>query len=155
MAIMLLSTKTNFVFEFSVAETPIIIHPEIKGQWLNLQYFGLPRQRSLQLFLICHASNVMAGDHVFVDSLCVLVGDPIGTTPYGVFCCHLKTKTRAYRAYLPDSQLVTDKSRKKNSISPPRKSKKKLTIELLSLGIYASGPQVLTYRPQILRVVRI
>ena len=30
-----------------------------------------------------------------------------------------------------------------------------LTIDFLSLGIYAPGPQVLTYRPQILRGVRI
>ena len=34
------------------------------------------------------------------------------------------------------------------------KIKKKLTIDLLSLGIYAPGPQVSTYRPQILREVR-
>ena len=41
-------------------------------------------------------------------------------------------------------------------ISPPRKSFfLNLTIDLLSLGIYARGPQVLTYRPQILRGVRI
>ena len=55
-------------------------------------------------------------------------------------------------------QLTTDKSRKKILISPPRKSKKNnnnLTIDLLSLGIYNPGPQVLTYRPQILRGVRI
>ena len=30
-----------------------------------------------------------------------------------------------------------------------------LTVDLLSLGIYAPGPQVSTYRPQILRGVRI
>ena len=40
----------------------------------------------------------------------------------------------------------------KKIISPPRKSKKNiLTIDLLSLDIYAPRPQVLTYRPQILR----
>ena len=47
-------------------------------------------------------------------------------------------------------------------ISPPRKSKKNnnltmdlLFLGLLFLGIYPPGPRVLTYRPQILRGVRI
>ena len=44
---------------------------------------------------------------------------------------------------------------KKNSNFATSKVKKKsnLTIDLLSLGISAPGPQVLTYRPQILRGV--
>ena len=47
-------------------------------------------------------------------------------------------------------------SQKKNSFATSKVKKKiKLTIDLLSLGIYAPGPQVLTYRPQILRGVRI
>ena len=54
--------------------------------------------------------------------------------------------------------IIMTSQEEKKLISPPRKSKKKkinLTIDLLSLGIYAPGPQVLTYRPQILRGVRI
>ena len=46
-----------------------------------------------------------------------------------------------------------DKSKK--IISPFVIFKKKLTIDRFSLGIYALGPQVLTYRPQILQGVRI
>ena len=39
--------------------------------------------------------------------------------------------------------------------SPGSQKKCNLTIDLLSLGVYAPKPQVLTYRPQILREARI
>ena len=53
-------------------------------------------------------------------------------------------------------KCLLDKSKK--NISPPRKSKKTkfpLTIDLLSLAINAPAPHVLTFRPHILREVRI
>ena len=54
--------------------------------------------------------------------------------------------------FSPEIQLQV----KKNQISTPRKKKQSnLTIDHLSLGVYAPGPQVLTYRPQIKRGVRI
>ena len=48
-------------------------------------------------------------------------------------------------------------SQKKNNFAIRHFQKKKinLTIDPLSLGIYALGPQVSTYRPQILRGVQI
>ena len=39
--------------------------------------------------------------------------------------------------------------------SPFSKKRTNLTIDCLSVGLYAQGPQVLTYRPQILREARI
>ena len=50
-----------------------------------------------------------------------------------------------------------DKSRKKFNFATSKIKKQNfnLTIDTLSLGIYAPGPQVLTYLPQILRGVRI
>ena len=50
---------------------------------------------------------------------------------------------------------INDKSNKCNFATPKVKKHFSLTIDLLSLGIYAPGLQVLTYRPQILRGVRI
>ena len=48
-------------------------------------------------------------------------------------------------------------SQEKKPISPFTIFKKKLTIDLLSLGVYAPGHQVLTYRTQtqVMRIVRI
>ena len=50
---------------------------------------------------------------------------------------------------------LTSQEKKINFATSKIKKKFNLTIDLLSLGIYAPGPQVLTYRPQILRGVRI
>ena len=76
------------------------------------------------------------------------------TVEYISIIMSLKMKNQVLRNRRRRNHAV-DKS-KKNPISQPRKSKKSnLTIDLLSLGIYAPGPQVLTYRPQILRGVRI
>ena len=53
---------------------------------------------------------------------------------------------------------VTHSSFDKSKIMQYRhleRKKSNLIIDLLSLGVYAAGPQVLTYRPHILRGVRI
>ena len=50
----------------------------------------------------------------------------------------------------------TDKSRKKFNFATSKiKKNNNSTIDLLSLCIYAPGPQVLTFRPRVLRGVRI
>ena len=71
-----------------------------------------------------------------------------------------------YSLYIPQSQFIyfTNKSmlnnwqvkkKKINFATSKVKKKFNLTIDLLSLGVYAPGPQVLTYRSQILREIRI
>ena len=50
---------------------------------------------------------------------------------------------------------MTSQEKKINFATSKIKKNNNLTIDLLSLGIYAPGPQVLTYRHQILRGVRI
>ena len=52
-------------------------------------------------------------------------------------------------------QCTTDKSKKFNFAIRHFQKKINLTIDLLSLGIYAPRPQLLTYRPQVLWRVRI
>ena len=52
---------------------------------------------------------------------------------------------------LRDNQMASQKKRKKIAIRNFQKNH--LTIDLLYLGIYAPGPQIWTYRPQILRGV--
>ena len=54
----------------------------------------------------------------------------------------------------PHAQLTSQKKFQFRHLESQKK-KSNLTIDLLSLGIYAPGPQVLTYRPQILQGVRI
>ena len=67
-------------------------------------------------------------------------------------CCTTNPETR--RMEFP--MFLTMIWQVKNLISQPRKSKKiNLAIDLLSLGRYAPGPQVLTYRPPFFRGVRI
>ena len=53
------------------------------------------------------------------------------------------------------SAFLLDKSKKFNFAIRHFQKKINSTIDPLSLGIYAPGSQVLTYRPQILRGVRI
>ena len=50
---------------------------------------------------------------------------------------------------------LTSQKKSNFAIRHFQKKKSNLTIDLSSLGIYAPGPQVLTYRPQILRGLRI
>ena len=50
-------------------------------------------------------------------------------------------------------EFTQSKKRKFRHLESHKKGN--ITVDLLSLGIYAPGPQVLTYRPQILRRVRI
>ena len=48
-----------------------------------------------------------------------------------------------------------DKSKESNFAIRHFQKKSNSIIDLISLGIYAPGPKVLTYRPQILREVRV
>ena len=83
----------------------------------------------------------------------------VGITSSSVFSATAalqnKGNFRFFSSYLLYKGSFTIDKKKKINFVIFKKKKKNLTIDPLSLGTYAQGPQVLTYRPQILRGVRI
>ena len=71
-------------------------------------------------------------------------------------CCFLPPgKQLSAQTVFMNDPLIDKSQVKKKSPFTIFKKKNNLAIGRLSLGVYAPGPQVLTYRPQILREVRI